>query len=117
MAEILELSKEWFFGLGAKYGVNPIIFGAIYVGAIPLFTASMAWLYRNYRRERSIVLPAVSAILFFISAYIYLIIAGNNVPWWVYAVMVVMVSYGVFATTRKIRKKIKKIDHQISLDE
>lgn len=117
MVELLDLSKEWFFGLGDKYGVNPIIFGAIYVGAIPFFTASMAWLYRNYRTERSIVLPAISATLFFISAYIYLIIEGNNVPWWVYALMVMMISYGVYATSRKVRKKIKKIDHQLTVDE
>lgn len=117
MVEFLDLSKEWFFGLGAKYGVNPIIFGAIYIGAIPFFTASMAWLYRNYRTERSIVLPAISATLFFISAYIYLIIEGNNVPWWVYTIMVLMISYGVYATSRKIRKKIKNIDQQLTVDE
>lgn len=117
MVELLDLSKEWFFGLGAKYGVNPIIFGAIYVGAIPFFTASMAWLYRNYRTDRSIVLPAISAVLFFISAYIYLIIEGENVPWWVYAIMVIMVTYGALVTYRKVHKKIKKIDQQITFDE
>ena len=31
--------KAWFFSLGPKYGVNPSIFGSIYVGAIPFFTA------------------------------------------------------------------------------
>lgn len=117
MAELLEITKEWFFGLGAKYGVNPIIFGAIYVGAIPLFTASMAWLYRNYRMERSIVLPALSATLFFISAYIYLIIVGNNVPWWVYTIIVVMISYGAYTTYRKVRKKINRIEEKDLSDE
>ena len=117
MAEVLEFTKEWFFGLGAKYGVNPIVFGVIYVGAIPFFTASLAWLYRNHRMERSIVLPALSATFFFISAYIYLIIVGNNVPWWVYAVMIGMISYGAFTTYRKVRKKIKKIDHTMAADE
>ena len=38
--------KTWFFGLGEQYGVDPIIFGAIYVGAIPFFLASIAWLLR-----------------------------------------------------------------------
>jgi hypothetical protein len=35
MAELFETIKIWFFGLGENYGVNPIIFGSIYVGAIP----------------------------------------------------------------------------------
>ena len=32
-----EAIQNWFLGLGAEYGVNPFIFGAIYVGAIPFF--------------------------------------------------------------------------------
>ena len=36
------LVKDWFLNLGQQYNVNPIIFGAIYVGAIPLFSASVA---------------------------------------------------------------------------
>ena len=117
MAEILEFTKDWFLGLGAKYGVNPIIFGAIYVGAIPLFTASLAWLYSNYRKERSVVLPAMSATLCFISAYVYLIIVGNNVPWWVYGVVVLMILYGAYSTYRKVRKKINKIETNDLSDE
>lgn len=37
MAEFLEMAKDWFLGLGEQYGVNPLIFGSIYVGAIPFF--------------------------------------------------------------------------------
>ncbi|MCH8907759.1 MAG: hypothetical protein IH840_11775 [Candidatus Heimdallarchaeota archaeon] len=29
--------KEWFLSFGEQYNVNPIIFGAIYIGAIPFF--------------------------------------------------------------------------------
>jgi hypothetical protein len=28
---------NWFMGLGEPYGVDPVIFGSIYVGAIPIF--------------------------------------------------------------------------------
>ena len=49
MAEFIEIVKEWFLGLGENYGVNPIIFGAIYVGAIPFFSISLAWLVKNIR--------------------------------------------------------------------
>ena len=79
-------SARWFYSLGENYGVNPLIFGAIYVGAIPFFSLSIAWLVKNYRQKKSIVLPALSAMFFFISAYIYLIFAGKNVPVWVYAI-------------------------------
>jgi hypothetical protein len=113
MAELLEIAKEWFFGLGEQYGVNPIIFGSIYVGAIPFFTLSITWLVRNYRQNKSIVLPALSATGCFISAYVYLAIAGQNVPWWVYGIVVLMVIYGAWSTFKNVRKKMNKIDEEI----
>jgi len=110
MAEFLELTKEWFLSLGENYGVNPIIFGSIYVGAIPFFTLSIGWLVKNYRKDKPIVLPAISATFFFISAYLYLIIAGENVPLWVYGVVVLMVIYGAYTTVRKVRSKIENLE-------
>ena len=96
--------------LGESYGVNPIIFGVIYVGAIPFFTLSIAWFVRNYRLRQSIVLPVMSASFFFVSAYLYLIIAGENVPLWVYGVVVGMLVYGGWSTFRKVKYKIKEVE-------
>lgn len=107
MAEFIEIAKEWFLSLGDEYGVNPIIFGSIYVGAIPFFTLSIGWLVRNYRQKKSIVIPALSSTFFFISAYLYLIIAGENVPWWVYGIVVLMIAYGAWSTYKKIKHRIE----------
>ncbi len=103
-----EAFVDWFFSLGANYGVNPFIFGGIYIGAIPFFSLSVGWIIRNYRRGKSIAVPAMFALFFFISAYLYLIIAGRNVPWWVYAVVILMVAYGAFSTVRKIQSRVSE---------
>ena len=103
-----EAIQNWFLGLGTEYGVNPFIFGAIYVGAIPFFSASIGLLIRNYRKGKSIVLPALSAMFFFISAYIYLMFAGNNVPWWVYGVVVLLILVGAYSTIKKVRRRIRE---------
>lgn len=76
--------KDWFLNLGRKHGVNPIVFGGIYVGAIPFFSLSVAWLVQNLRRHRSPLIPALCASFCFVSAYLYLLIAGKNIPAWVY---------------------------------
>lgn len=107
-----ETFTNWFLSLGAKYGVNPFIFGGIYLGAIPFFTLSIAWLIRNYRNGKSIVLPALSATFFFISAYIYLIFAGKNVPIWVYAVVVLLIVVGAYSTLKKVRRQINEVDEE-----
>ena len=98
--------RNWFVSLGRKYNVNPIIFGGIYVGAIPFFTLCVAWIIRNLRRKKSIVLPALAASFFFISAYLYLLIVGRNIPAWVYVFIVAMVGFGVVSTVRKIRSQV-----------
>jgi ABC-type Co2+ transport system permease subunit len=104
-----EAVQNWFLSLGTEYGVNPLIFGAIYVGAIPFFSFSIGWLIRNYRKSKSIVLPALAAMFFFISAYIYLIFAGKNVPWWVYGAVVLLVVIGAYSTVKKVRKQITEV--------
>ena len=98
--------RDWFFGLGATYGVDPLVFGAIYVGAIPLFAASVAWLVRNARAGRSVAIPALMAGFFFVSAYLYLIVAGRNVPAWVYAFVALLVAGGAWSTVRSVRAKV-----------
>lgn len=98
--------KDWFIGLGTKYGVNPIIFGSIYVGAIPFFTLSVAWLVRNVRRKRSIAVPLLCASFCFVSAYLYLLVAGHDIPLWVYGVLAAMIVFGAYSTVRKVRARL-----------
>ncbi len=103
---MIESLKEWFLSLGAQYGVDPLIFGIIYVGAIPFFMLSSAWLVRNLKKKESIILPLLSAGFFFISAYLYLIIAGKNIPVWVYGFIALMVGFGIYSSVQKIRNQL-----------
>ena len=103
---MLEAINEWILGLGAQYGVNPYIFAAIYVGAIPFFLASIAWLVKRARAHRSTVVPTLCAGFCFVSAYIYLAIAGENIPLWVWIFLGVLVVYGEWSTVRDTRRKI-----------
>ncbi len=109
-----ESIQSWFLSLGENYGVNPLIFGGIYVGAIPFFSFSIGWLIRNYRKGKSMVRPALSAMFFFISAYIYLIFAGKNVPIWVYGVVVLLVVFGAWSTIRKVRTQLRSTEEPVN---
>lgn len=103
-----EAIQNWFLTLGTEYGVNPFIFGAIYVGAVPFFSASIGWLIRNFRKGRSIVPPSLSALFFFISAYFYLMFAGKNVPLWVYGTVVLLILVGAYSTVKKVRRQLRE---------
>lgn len=111
-----ETFTEWFLSLGQNYGVNPYIFGGIYVGAIPLFSLCIAWLIRSYRKGKSIVIPALAATFFFLSAYIYLIFVGKNVPIWVYIAVIALVIVGAYSTFKKVRRQINEVDEEKGKD-
>lgn len=100
--------QDWFWGLGEKYQVDPLIFGAIYVGAIPFFFLSLSWLIRNIRKKKSVVIPVLLTWFFFISAYLYLIVVGENIPWWVYLFIAALVGYGAFSTYQKVMQKSRE---------
>lgn len=103
---MLESINQWFVSLGAEYGVNPYIFGAIYVGAIPFFLLSIGWLVRNAKAGKSTLLPTMCAGLCFVSAYIYLAIAGRNIPLWVWFFLAALIAYGAWSSIRDTRRKI-----------
>ena len=106
--ELWSAFKEWFMGLGLAYGVNPMVFGSIYLGAIPFFTLSLGWLIKNIKNKRPITVPVLLTGFFFISAYLYLIIVGKNIPAWVYLFIAVLVSYGVYGTINKVKKAMNE---------
>ncbi len=103
--ELWETFKEWFLSLGEKYNVNPYVFGSIYIGAIPFFFLCLSWTIKNMRRKKPFVLPLLLTGFFFISAYLYLIVAGKNIPVWVYVFIAALVLFGVYSTFKKIKSK------------
>ncbi len=102
-----DVFTNWFLSLGEKYGVNPYIFGGIYIGAIPLFFLCLAWTVKKMKQKKSFVLPLLLTGLCFVSAYLYLIIVGKNIPVWVYVFIGLMVVYGIYSTIKKIKGKTK----------
>lgn len=103
MVDLWMLASDWFMGLGDSYGVDPIIFGSIYVATIPFFWGSVAWIVRNARKGTSVTLPALSASFFMVMAYAYLFWAGENLPIWLYLLVGACIVYGGIATVRKVR--------------
>ena len=100
---------EWFMGLGEPYGVDPVIFGSIYVGAIPFFWVAIAWLVYNIRHNKPVTGPVIMACGCAISAYVYLIIVGENVPLWVYGLIAAIIVYAIYSTLKKVKKKREEI--------
>lgn len=101
----MEAISAWFFGLSENYGVNPWIFGTLYVGGIPLFLGVTAWLAVRLRKGKGIALQTVLAGFLAIQPYLYVAIVGENIPLWVWALIAVMIGVGVWSTLNTVRKR------------
>ncbi|MEM6746900.1 MAG: hypothetical protein AAF608_05720 [Pseudomonadota bacterium] len=91
--------------LSATYNVNPVIFGILYVGGIPLFVGAGAWLANRARQKKPITVQALLLLYLAIQPYLYVAIFGENLPSWVYVVIVAMIGVGVWSTVSSVRKK------------
>jgi glycerol-3-phosphate acyltransferase PlsY len=103
-----ETLQNWFFNLSAQYNVNPLVFGSIYVGTIPIFWWFVARVVKNYRRRKSVVPAALGATFCSLSSYIYLIFVGRNVPVWIYVAIVLLIIFAAYSTVKNIRRKIMR---------
>lgn len=108
MIETLLSWRDSIMGLGAQYGVNPVIFAAIYIGAIPFFILSTGIAVKRIRARQSAVLPIMVAGLCFISAYLYLAIVGHGIPVWVWIMLGAIIAYGAWSAVRSFRAKVDR---------
>ena len=89
------------------YGVNPVVFLVILFGASPVFYYS---LYRMGRAVAKKALNEVSlwSMIFLVSTtapYLYVLVAGRNLPWWVYIIIGLLLGQVVWSLVRRLRKK------------
>ena len=102
-------SELWIkiLDMGDTHNVNPYIFAFLYVGSIPPYLGSIAWFVKNYRNNKTLPLPIISTLFFFILPSLYIIVFGRDVAWWVYLIIALMVFYGITMTIKKLRSGIK----------
>ncbi len=106
MQNIWEAIKNYYLTLGKNYHVDPAVFLGIHVLATPLFLLAAAWLIKNYQQKKSILLPVIIAVLIFNAANIYLVMAGKNIQWWIYAILAVTTIVSGYFSFKKIHHKI-----------
>jgi len=105
---VLDDLVAWLTGLSEGYGVDPLIYAILYVGSAPFFFGSLAWLIGRLRRRAPILLPALSTSVFFSLPTLYVFVAGRNLPWWIYGVLVVLAVLGAIAAIRRVRAALQR---------
>jgi hypothetical protein len=93
--------------VASRYNVDPRIFVLLYLGSIPPYLASIAWLVKRKRRGGAILVPALSTIIFFALPAFYILAFGRNLPIWVQPLVLAVLVAGAISIRRKLRSELR----------
>jgi hypothetical protein len=92
--------------LGREHGVNPWVFGVLYLLHHPLFWGTIAWLAARVRQRRRVGGVIVLAVFFWFMPYLYIFFFGRALPWWVYALVLLLIALGAPHVLKEIRRRL-----------
>jgi hypothetical protein len=79
----------------------------IYLVSVPFFYYSIYRMVRALatRRQQEILLWSTVFLGSTAAPFLYVLVFGRNLPWWVYVVIAVLIGQGVYSLIRRLRKK------------
>ncbi len=89
-----------------NYGVNPVVFLAIYLASVPFFYYSLFRMIRALARRlgKEAMLWSTIFLCANVAPFLYVLFFGRNIPWWVYGIFVLLIGQGIFSVVMKLRK-------------
>jgi len=97
--ELLRVARD-------DYGVNPVVFLTIYLVCVPVFYYSLFRTFQSLARRLGKEAMVWSAVFLCanIAPFVYVILSGRNIPWWVYGIIAMVIGQGVLSLIMKLRK-------------
>jgi len=89
----------------AQYAVNPVVFIVLLTACAPFFYFSIYKLIRALAKKDANRIMAWSAVFLCstILPYLYVLLFGRGMPWWIYLVLGVLIAQGVYSLVGKLR--------------
>ena len=87
------------------YGVNPAIFLVIYLMGVPFFYYSLFRMMRAFAKKlgKEALVWSTVFLCAIVAPFIYVLLFGRNLPWWIYGIIALLIGQGIFALVRKLR--------------
>ena len=104
---VVQIVLAWGEAARMNYGVDPFIWLIIGTAAAPAFYYSIYRLVRavSKRSTQDIMLWGTVFGFATLALYLYVMLFGRNLPWWIYAAMMVLIGQGGYAVVRKVQRK------------
>jgi len=104
---VLGSIRELMRAARESYGVDPVAFLVIYLASAPIFYYSIFRMVRALaqRKQQEILLWSMVFLGSTVAPFLYVLVFGRNMPWWVYVVIALLIGQGVYSLIRRLRKK------------
>jgi len=88
------------------YGVDPVIFIVIYLACAPFWYFSLFRTLRAVavRRSNELMLWSTVFLATSVAPFLYVLVFGRNLPWWVYVIIAALIGEGLLTLVRKLRR-------------
>src|SRR4030043_2276215 len=112
--------RDWLTTIQQNHGVNPLIFGGLYIlCAIPFWFS----IYKiiagiKNKRPRQVMIFGLILAIAIVTPYGYVAIFGHNLPVWFWMLIAVIIVYSTWSILRKIKKgKNQSVLHRSLSDQ
>ncbi len=103
---VLAWIDEVMRGARDNYNVDPIVFLVIFLAAAPVFYYSLFRMIRALARRARTETALWSTVFLcsVVAPFVYVLLFGRNLPWWVYGIIALLVGQGVLSLVMKVRR-------------
>jgi len=101
---MIDYINNWLFQVKNNYGVDPMIFAAIYCAGIIPFWLSVYKIARGLgkKNRRQVKIFAIVLAIVIIAPFTYVAVWGRNLPFWFWIVAAVLIAYSAYSVFRKL---------------
>ena len=105
---VLGSIRELMRAARENYGVDPVAFLVIYLVSAPFFYFSIFRMVRALAKglRNEILIWSMVFLGATAAPFIYVLLFGRNLPWWVYAVIGLLIGQGVYSLVRRLTRKV-----------
>jgi len=90
-----------------NYGIDPIIFLVLYLVSVSVLDYSLFRMIRALAKRfgKEIMLWSFIFLCANIAPFLYVLVFGRNLPWWVYGIIALLIGQSIYFLVRKLREK------------
>ena len=102
---MIDYINTWLIQIKQNYGVNPLIFAAIYCAGIIPFWFSVYKIVAGLRRKnfKQVKIFAIVLAIVIIAPFTYVAVWGHNLPFWFWIIAAILITYSTYSVFRKLK--------------